>query len=59
MQKAMEIAKELDVDVTANVMEDNTNSKKMFTRLGFTKIDGINGNGFYRYEQPGKERGSK
>lgn len=52
MKKAMELAKEKDWDVTANVRDYNTSSKKMFLNLGFEKIGySEEGNGFYIYRQ--------
>ena len=57
MGKAIEIASSRNMDVTANVMEYNTNSKNMFFRLGFTKLDEMDGNGYYRLFQPSKKNG--
>ena len=56
MKKAMEIALEKDMDVTANVMDYNEKSKKMFLNLGFIK-EGYSSknNGFYRYYQKQKK----
>ena len=57
MEKAIELASSRNMDVTANVMEYNTNSKNMFLRLGFTKLGEMDGNGYYRLSQPSKKNG--
>ncbi len=59
MEEAMRIAKENNMDVTANAMDYNSNSVRMFERLGFTKLGyGSEGNGFYEFKQISKNKGS-
>ena len=56
IKKTLEIAKDNSKDVTANVMDYNTKSKKMFDKLGFVMLGYSSvGNGFYRYYQQNKE----
>jgi len=60
MNKAMEIAQENNMTVSANVMDYNTNSKKMFERLGFSKLGySEENNGYYEFKQDKKTIGSK
>ena len=49
LRKAVEIADEQETFMTANIMDYNTASQKMFSRLGFKKIgeNTATGNGFY------------
>ena len=55
LEEAIGVAKSVGYDVTANVMEHNTNSKKMFERFGFKKLGySSKGNAFYRFFQPEK-----
>ena len=50
MKKTIEISESKNLDIKANVMDYNTNSKKMITKLGFVKFgDSWKGNGYYRY----------
>ena len=52
MEAVIAHAKEIGKDVTANVRDYNENSKKMFMRLGFTRLseEGAS-NGYYRLYQ--------
>lgn len=59
VQKTIDIAASLNMDVTAHVMEYNTNSQKMFLNLGFVKLGESKDNGFYRFYQKNKKVGSK
>ncbi len=58
--KTIELAKDVDMDVTAHVMNYNTNSQKLFLGLNFLKLgESEEGNGFYRFYQNKKSIGSK
>jgi ribosomal protein S18 acetylase RimI-like enzyme len=60
IKRAIDIAEDNGLDLTANVMDYNTNSKKMFTRLGFEKIGYTKENdGFYKYYQRRKTNDKK
>ena len=55
VSKTIDIAKEANMDVTANVRDYNINSQKMFTNLGFVKLsETSDGDGFYRFYQKQK-----
>ena len=55
MNQVIDMADSDGMEVTANVMDYNTNSKKMFTSLGFEKIGySSKGDGFYRFSQNNK-----
>ena len=56
MQMTLDFADSNNMDVSAHVRDYNSNSLKMFTRLGFKKISEKDGNYFLLLEQTKKDK---